>query len=155
MPMDLYQRTKKYLRRVPSKKTLPTISKMLFSLFISLTGSHRLLHSKVEGTFFKVPRHHFEHSVFFRDMFSAETDKGWTKEKPFHVDGLSKHDFVAFLKIICPRSVVVNSLLCSQANLTSINVGTSSNPRICRLRTGYRSLNSPPSGISKKPANAP
>lgn len=59
----------------------------------------------VEGTFFKVPRHHFEHSVFFRDMFSAETDKGWTKEKPFHVDGLSKHDFVAFLKIICPRNV--------------------------------------------------
>jgi len=60
----------------------------------------------VENTFFKVPRHQFEQSsAFFREMFLVEADKGWTKEKPFILDGLFKRDFVAFLKIICPRNV--------------------------------------------------
>jgi hypothetical protein len=59
---------------------------------------------QVENTYFKIPRHNFQQdSAFFRDMFSFEADEGWTKEKPFHLDDVSKHDFVAFLKVICPR----------------------------------------------------
>jgi len=36
-------------------------------------------------------------------MFSDPANGGDTKEKPFRLDAIDKGDFVAFLKILCPR----------------------------------------------------
>jgi hypothetical protein len=44
-------------------------------------------------------------------MFSVEADKGWSKEKPFRLNDISKCDFGAFLKVICPRWVGHRPLL--------------------------------------------
>ena len=67
------------------------------------------LYWQVEHTLFKVPRFPFERSDIFATVFAlpvAENTivEGCSDEHPFKLDGISKVDFQAFLRIfIYPR----------------------------------------------------
>ncbi|KIM82521.1 hypothetical protein PILCRDRAFT_820381 [Piloderma croceum F 1598] len=70
----------------------------------------------VEGTLFKVPRACFEHSQIFRDVFNLPCTNnaiidGSDDGHPFKLDGISKIDFRAFLKLLYPQSIPLRGAL--------------------------------------------
>ena len=65
----------------------------------------------MENYFFKVPRHHFESSEIFRDMFQLPIAEGvqpdgFSKEQPLRLGGIKKGDFQQLLRIMYPRYVM-------------------------------------------------
>jgi hypothetical protein len=64
---------------------------------------------KIEGTLFRVPRHHFiEQSEVFRDMFelpvaSDTVPDGSSDEQPLELGGVSRTDFKQLLRVMFPK----------------------------------------------------
>ncbi|KAJ7250470.1 hypothetical protein B0H12DRAFT_974819, partial [Mycena haematopus] len=66
---------------------------------------------KIEGRIFKVPRYHFEHSseifaaTFTLPVVDGADTEGGSDENPVILEGISKVDFKALLKVLYPLDI--------------------------------------------------